>query len=88
MRTYLGSSCCFIVLISLLINIIIIIEEQVTSFIRYCEIKYYLYKAKKRLAARKREILANFGPHCHSDSIRKFHMRARILGKPVVIEEF
>lgn len=39
-RSVIGVSCCFVVLVSLLVNIAIMMEEQISSFIRYCEIKY------------------------------------------------
>lgn len=54
-RNIIGLSCCFIVLISLLVNIGIMIQESIASFIRYCEIKYQLFMARKRLAAKKKE---------------------------------
>lgn len=54
-RNVIGVSCCFIVLISLLVNIGIMMEESISSFIRFCEIKYQLFLARRRLAAKKKE---------------------------------
>ena len=78
-RNIIGISCCIIVMVSILVNIGIMMEQSISSFLRHCEIKYKLFKARRRLAAKKNEQIEKLGEHNHRKSIRRYQLRRRLM---------